>query len=67
MDLGRILWFNEYKGIGLINHEDGREVFFHYTSVVSAEEKRRMSGGTKVCFDTFKTEMGWEASNVRFF
>ncbi len=26
--LGRVLWFNEYKGYGEIRSEDGRAVFF---------------------------------------
>jgi CspA family cold shock protein len=65
MDVGRILWFNEAKGYGFITHEDGREIYFHYTAIAERGADRRLGYGLQVCFDLFQTRSGWEASNVR--
>jgi|JI10StandDraft_1071094.scaffolds.fasta_scaffold891487_2 CspA family cold shock protein len=65
MDVGRVLWFNESKGYGFIEHDDGREVYFHYTAIAERGEDKRVANGNSVSFDLFQTNIGWEASNIR--
>ena len=65
MNAGRILWFNESKGFGMIHDVEGREIYFHYTSVSDPLVKKTITGGTRVIYDLFQTSIGWEASNVR--
>ena len=32
--MGKVKWFNESKGYGFIEREDGADVFVHYTNIV---------------------------------
>jgi len=65
MECGRVAWFNQVKGFGLIHDVEGREIYFHYTSIVDPGAKRSITGGLRVIYDLFQTSIGWEASNVR--
>jgi len=33
MPRGKVKWFNEQKGFGFIEQEDGSDVFVHYSSI----------------------------------
>ena len=61
MNAGKVLWFDEFKGYGYIRLDDGREVYFHATSV---KFSGNLTAGSTVLFDVFETTIGWEASNV---
>ncbi len=63
---GRVAWFNEMKGFGVIHDFEGREIYFHYTAIVGPSTKKLISGGSLVYYDLFETTLGLEASNVRF-
>ena len=60
---GIVKWFNEAKGFGFIERERGRDVFVHYTSIVTSGFKT-LSGGDQVEFDLEETEKGPVARNV---
>jgi len=61
MNTGRVVWYDEFKGYGYITHDDGREIYFHCTSLKVAGNP---GAGVTVLFDLFETNIGWEASNV---
>lgn len=64
MATGRVKWYSESNGFGFIEDEDGRNVYVHFTSIVSKGFKI-LSPGAEVEFDLRETGRGCEASNVQ--
>ena len=64
MHLGRVKCFFEGRGYGYIEDNEGREVYFHLTSVEMTDDN--ISTGSNVYFDMISTGMGFEALRVRF-
>ena len=64
MICGRIKCFFEAKGYGFIEDFDGKEVYFHYTSVEGATPTELVSG-TTVYFVALNTGIGMEAYRVQ--
>ncbi|MBI5409465.1 MAG: cold-shock protein [Nitrospirae bacterium] len=60
---GTVKWFNETKGYGFIAHEDGSDVFVHYSSI---QDKgfRSLVEGEAVSFDVEQGPKGPKAVNV---
>jgi len=46
---GTVKWFNEKKGFGFIESEDGTDVFVHYSGISSSGFKT-LNDGDKVTF-----------------
>jgi CspA family cold shock protein len=63
MAQGTVKWFNENKGFGFIQHEDGSEAFVHHTSI-QGNGFKTLDEGDKVSFDTEKGPKGPRAINV---
>ncbi|MFP3902983.1 MAG: cold-shock protein [Armatimonadota bacterium] len=63
MPTGTIKWFNDSKGYGFIEREDGEDVFVHY-SAISGEGYRTLNEGDTVEFDVEEDEKGPRAENV---
>ena len=63
MPSGKVKWFNEIKGYGIIRQESGQELYFHYKSIIS-NGYRWLEEGTKVKFDVIKGKKGLEAVNI---
>lgn len=63
MNKGTVKWFNTEKGYGFIAGDDGRDVFVHWSSIVSTGF-RSLEEGQRVGFDTEDTEKGLQAVNV---
>lgn len=61
---GRVKCFFQSRGYGFIEDFDGREVYFHYSSVEGASATDIVIGAD-VAFDVITTEMGLEALFVR--
>ncbi len=64
MTCGRIKCFFQTRGYGYIEDFDGREVYFHFTSIEGADEYSIVNGAT-VYFDAIQTGNGLEAHRVR--
>jgi cold shock protein len=64
MAIGRVKWFNEKKGFGFIEQEDGGEVFVHHTGI-AGDGFKNLYEDQKVEFDTEEGEKGPKAVNVR--
>ena len=61
---GTIKMFNADKGYGFIRTDDGKDVFFHYSSLLMDDFKTATSG-EKVEFDVEETEKGSRAINIK--
>ncbi len=61
---GKVKWFNENKGYGFIERDDGAgDVFVHY-SAIQGDGFKTLAEGQKVEFDVTETEKGPQANNV---
>ena len=61
--LGRVKWFNAEKGYGLIEREDGGDVFVHF-SAIQEQGFKSLEEGQEVEFDIVEGERGPQAANV---
>ena len=67
MNTGTVKWFNEEKGFGFITGEDGKDVFVHFSAIVS-DGFKTLEEGQPVTFDTEadpKNSRRMRAANVR--
>lgn len=63
MAKGRVKWFNDQKGYGFIEQEDGSDVFVHHSGINGAGFKS-LSEGDEVTFDIEEGQKGPAAVNV---
>ncbi len=65
MATGKVKWFNESKGFGFIERDDGEgDVFVHY-SAIQADGFKTLAEGQKVTFEIQDGPKGPAAANVR--
>lgn len=64
MARGRVKWFNENKGFGFIEREDGADVFVHF-SAIQQEGFKTLTEGEELEFDITEGEKGPQAANVK--
>lgn len=60
---GKVKWFNPRKGYGFIGTPDGRDVFVHYSDIIT-EGFKTLDEGDEVSFDVVEGEKGPRARNV---
>ena len=63
MASGTVKWFNNRKGYGFIEQEDGPDVFVHHSGI-NSEGFRTLNEGDQVTFDIEQGEKGPSAINV---
>ncbi len=60
---GKVKWFNDQKGFGFIEREDGEDVFVHF-SAVQSEGFKSLKEGEEVEFEVVDGDRGPQAENV---
>lgn len=63
MPRGTVKWFNESKGFGFIQQDEGDDVFVHY-SEISGEGFKTLREGDEVEFEITDGPKGPKAANV---
>jgi CspA family cold shock protein len=63
MPRGKVKWFNNSKGYGFIESEEGGDVFVHY-SAIKGDGYKSLNEGDQVQFDLTQGAKGPQAVNV---
>ena len=60
---GTVKWFNDSKGFGFLEQENGDDVFVHF-SAITGDGFKSLAEGDRVTFDLVKGPKGLQAANV---
>ncbi len=60
---GKVKWFNDSKGFGFIEQENGQDVFVHY-SAITQDGFKTLTEGQRVEFEITNGAKGPQAVNV---
>jgi len=63
MKNGKVKWYNEIKGFGFIESENGEDIFVHRTGILGSDEI--LQTDQKVSFETKQGDKGLFAVNVK--
>ena len=60
---GTVKWFNDAKGFGFIEQDNGPDVFVHF-SAIQGDGFKSLAEGQRVRFDVTTGQKGPQAANV---
>lgn len=63
MTKGKVKWYNEAKGFGFIESENGEDIFVHRTGLINSYDG--LQPDQEVVFETKQGEKGLAAINVK--
>jgi len=58
---GKVKWYNNAKGFGFIEGEDGQDYFVHYTAL---DEGFVIKDNDEITFEPVETEKGKQAKDI---
>ncbi|NEX20051.1 cold shock domain-containing protein [Thiorhodococcus mannitoliphagus] len=61
---GTVKWFNDEKGYGFIEREEGKDVFVHYSAINGGGGRRTLAEGQRVTMEVTQGPKGPQAENV---
>jgi len=61
---GTVKWFNDAKGFGFIEQDEGPDVFVHF-SEIQGDGFKSLAEGDRVSFDVTQGQKGPQSANVR--
>ena len=64
MSEGKVKWFNEQRGFGFIEKDEGGDVYVHH-SAIQADGFKTLNEGQRVIFDVAQGAKGPAAENVK--
>ena len=64
MAQGKVKWFSNQKGYGFISQDNGKDVFVHFSGIVS-EGYKSLKEGQEVEFEITQGTKGEQAANVK--
>lgn len=63
MAQGIVKWFNDAKGFGFIQQDNGPDVFAHF-SAITGDGFKSLAEGQRVQFDVIEGQKGPQAANI---
>jgi CspA family cold shock protein len=64
MAKGQVKWFDNKKGYGFIENDEGEDIFVHYSNIAS-DGYKTLEKGELVEFEVVEGTKGLQAENVR--
>ena len=61
---GKVKWFDAKKGFGFIVDQDGKEIFVHFSGILS-DGFKKIEDGQDVTFELTEGKRGPQAINVK--
>jgi cold shock protein len=64
LENGTVKWFNNKKGFGFIQREQGSDLFVHFSSIQN-DGYKSLNEGDQVTFEVEDSDRGPKAKNVK--
>ena len=62
---GFVKFFDNKKGYGFIESDNGEDYFVHYTNIISDDEYKKLNNGDRVVFEREDAPRGLSAVEVK--